>query len=248
MGTEALFTAVLLGDDETVAELLGSGVGAETADEDEQTALHLAAVQDRPGIVRLLLSAGADPNRGSGPEQGELPLAGAATWGHTEAVRILLEAGALPDRRDEFGDTALLSALRNGHATTAGVLLAFGADPELCAEEGESPLLTAVRRGSSPAVRVLLDHGVSAAHQRVALTEARTWLDRDVADGLHAELVHAHGGGHRSVVRRETNREGIETVVVELLRDGEPFAGKERETGHREIAVLLEEALGERTR
>ncbi|MFE5855686.1 ankyrin repeat domain-containing protein [Streptomyces sp. NPDC056500] len=246
-GTDALFTAVLRGDEDAVVALLGSGVSAETSDEDDQTALHLAAVQDQPGIVRRLLAAGADPNRGSGPQAGELPLCGAAIWGLAETVRALLEAGARPDSREEFGGTALLGAVEGGHAATADVLLTFGADSELATEQGVSPLVVAVRRGSPAVVRVLLEHGVSLPGQRVALAEARLWLDRDVAEDLHTELVLAHGEGHRAVTRRETGRDGVETVVVELLRNDEPFAGRERETGHRNIAALLEEALDERT-
>ncbi|MER5828537.1 ankyrin repeat domain-containing protein, partial [Streptomyces mirabilis] len=83
-----LFTAVHEGDEDAVVRLLRSGVSPDAVDEDGQTALYLAAVSDRPGVVRLLLVAGAAPDRLS---QGtDAPLCGAACGGHTEVVRALL--------------------------------------------------------------------------------------------------------------------------------------------------------------
>ncbi|MEK8142632.1 ankyrin repeat domain-containing protein [Streptomyces sp. M10(2022)] len=70
-----------------------SGASAESTDEESTTALYLAAVQDRPAVVRLLLAAGADPDRASGRDAADLPLCGAACGGHTEVVDALLSAG-----------------------------------------------------------------------------------------------------------------------------------------------------------
>ncbi|MYV51973.1 hypothetical protein GT042_05530, partial [Streptomyces sp. SID3212] len=63
-GVPGLFEAVLSGADDTVVGLLRAGVPAEAADGDGTSALYLAAVSDEPGLVRLLLTAGADPERG----------------------------------------------------------------------------------------------------------------------------------------------------------------------------------------
>ncbi|MBO0518184.1 ankyrin repeat domain-containing protein, partial [Streptomyces beijiangensis] len=83
-----------------------------------------------PGIVRLLLAAGADPNRPSGDDTVDLPLCGAASGGHTEVVRALLAAGAEPDLREELDFTAMTWAAQKGYGKTAEVLLAHGADPD----------------------------------------------------------------------------------------------------------------------
>ncbi|NED27853.1 ankyrin repeat domain-containing protein, partial [Streptomyces anulatus] len=80
-----LFDA-LYEDENAVVRALRSGARAESSDEEGTTALYLAAVQDRLEAVRLLLVAGADPNRASGPEASDLPLCGAACGGHTEVV------------------------------------------------------------------------------------------------------------------------------------------------------------------
>ncbi|MGW0700587.1 ankyrin repeat domain-containing protein [Streptomyces sp. NPDC002867] len=236
----ALFAAVYDGADDALVRLLRAGVPAETVDEDGQTPLYLAAVAGDAGIVRLLLAAGADPDRASGPESDDLPLCGAAVGGHTEVVRALLAAGATPDRRELLGFTALTWAVAQGHAGTADALLERGADPDLACPSGEPPLVVAARRGSPSTVRALLRYGASARAE--ALAEARRWLTLDVEQHLREGLL-AQAPGAETVSRRVAE-DGGATVVVEVLRDGRPAAGNEQQTGHGAIATLLEEELG----
>ncbi|MFI6649586.1 ankyrin repeat domain-containing protein [Streptomyces sp. NPDC050529] len=245
-GGPSLFDALYEGEN-AVVRLLRAGVPAESVDEDGASALYLAAVSDRPGVVRLLLAAGADPDRACGPESGDLPLCGAACGGHTEVVETLLAAGARPDLREQFGFTALRWAVGLGHARTAEVLLAYGADACLPGPEGESPLLLAARRGSLPTVRVLLRHGAGAAEGAVeeALGEARRMLDTDLEQEMRAGLRELYGDGDAyEVVVDRTVVDGGETLTVELVRDGRPSAGRDQQTGHGAIATVLERELG----
>ncbi|KAL2191560.1 ankyrin, partial [Thermothelomyces heterothallicus CBS 203.75] len=53
----------------------------------------------------------------------------AASKGHTEVVRALLERGADVTARTELGETPLWSAAHNGHAAAAELLLQHRADP-----------------------------------------------------------------------------------------------------------------------
>ncbi|MFE7753050.1 ankyrin repeat domain-containing protein [Streptomyces sp. NPDC057428] len=237
----SLFDALYEGDD-AVVRALRAGVSAESRDEEGTTALYLAAVQDLPGTVRMLLAAGADPNRASGPDAGDLPLCGAVCGGHTEVAGALLAAGADPDLREEFGFTALHWASDLGLAEVAGILLAHGADPDLPGPHGEPPLVVAARRGSSRTVRTLLGHGARALSP--ALDEARRMLSLDVEHEMREALGALYGAeGHETVVRRAPVDGGV-TVTVELRREGEPFAGQERQTGHGAVATLLEDGLG----
>ncbi|WP_329036383.1 ankyrin repeat domain-containing protein [Streptomyces sp. NBC_00178] len=236
-----LFDALYDGDD-AVVRALRAGASAESRDEEGTTALYLACVQDLPGTVRMLLAAGADPDRASGPEDGDLPLCGAVCGGHTEVAGALLAAGADPDLREGFGFTALHWACELGLAEVAGVLLAHGADPDLPGPHGEPPLVVAARRGSSRTVRTLLGHGAGALSP--ALDEARRALGLDVERELRGALRALYGDeGHETVVSRAPVDGGV-TVSVELRRDGEAFAGQERQTGHGAVATLLEERLG----
>lgn len=243
IGDEPNLFDALYEDENAVVRALRAGAQAEASDEEGTTALYLAAVQDLPGTVRLLLAAGADPDRASGPEAGDLPLCGAACGGHTEVVEALLAAGARPDLREEFGFTALRWAAGLGHAATVEALLAKGADPLRPGPQGEPMLVLAAQRGSARTVRALLEYGAGARGQEavvgMALAEARRLAGVDLERELLGQLEEAYGTGLDAVVRREVV-DGEETVAVELLRDGVTAAGVDRHTGHAEVVELLE--------
>ncbi|WP_351225492.1 ankyrin repeat domain-containing protein [Streptomyces sp. NPDC002133] len=247
--TEELFEALYEGDDDAVVRALRAGAPAEAADEDGQTALYLAASQDRPGTVRLLLAKGADPDRASGPEADELPLCGTAVWGHTEVMSSLLAAGARPDLEENPGVRALTWACRQGRAEVAELLLASGADPDLPGPDGDPPLVTAARRGSPSCVRALLRHGARARAE--ALAEARRWLDLDVEEELRRTLSEPEPepepgpeGKGAVTVARQVEEDGGVTVVVELIGDRGLLRSVEQQTGHAAIVTLLEDTVG----
>lgn len=88
-----------------------------------ETPLHAALCKpNRPAyepVVRVLLAAGADPNRRTTPgvetggfmrdcrTRGEAPLHRAAAFGSEHTIRLLLEAGAAKDLKDANGDSPL---------------------------------------------------------------------------------------------------------------------------------------------
>jgi uncharacterized protein len=88
-----------------------------------ETPLHGALCHaNRPAyelVVRVLIAAGADPNRATKPEvstgafmrdcrtKGETPLHRAAAFGSAASIDLLLEAGASIQARDANGDTPL---------------------------------------------------------------------------------------------------------------------------------------------
>jgi len=83
-------------------------------------------------IVRILLAAGADPNRATRASaatggfmrdcrtRGETPLHRAAAFGSEEAIELLLDAGAAKDAKDLNGDTPL--AWASWHLRPAAIL------------------------------------------------------------------------------------------------------------------------------
>jgi hypothetical protein len=113
------------------------------------TALHLAAAAHRAAIVRMLLSAGADPNACANHRHGR-PLHYAADgvidgpdWNAARQVRTiahLLAAGAAIDAPDKNGATALHRAVRTRCAAAVRALLASGANPDSRNANGSTPL------------------------------------------------------------------------------------------------------------
>ncbi len=86
---------------------------------------------DLVALVRALLDAGADADRGD-RHYDERPLLLAARNGFPRLVEVLLDAGAdVNHQTTSFGLTALMEAARRGHARTVEVLLSAGADPTL---------------------------------------------------------------------------------------------------------------------
>ncbi len=119
-----------------------------------------AAIERAEGMVD-------EPN---GSHQTALMLA--ADAGDTDAVRLLLAAGA--DARATAGteggaqtmtmtlETPLHYAARSGHADVARLLLDAGADPNATTAEGYTPLHWAVYAASLDAVVALLDAGAES--------------------------------------------------------------------------------------
>jgi ankyrin repeat protein len=116
--------AVFHGHERLTAFLIESGADVNLAlDDTGETPLHAALCKTgRPAfdrILKLLLAAGADPNRATIPgvvtgsfmrdcrTKGETPLHRAAAFGSLEAIEMLLGAGAEVDARDVNGDTPL---------------------------------------------------------------------------------------------------------------------------------------------
>ena len=99
---------------------------------------------------------------------GVTPLMLAAEQGHVEAVEYLVGVGAVIDRWDLEGRTALLYTIRGDHHRCAEALLAAGADPDGVVmksaddhdpdheERGLSPIFQAIKQNKKDIVKVLL--------------------------------------------------------------------------------------------
>ena len=72
-------------------------------------------------MVRALLRAGANPNLAH-EDDGRTPLLAAVEGGQRRIVKLLLNAGADPNRADEDGQTALDIARRGGQGEIVQLL------------------------------------------------------------------------------------------------------------------------------
>jgi uncharacterized protein len=132
-----------------------------------QTALHFAAAESQPAMVKELLRHRADPNlrtvinhdlrqlsaeprvqwRSPG---GLTPLLYAARQGCLECVQNLIKGGADANLSDPDGISPLLIATENFHFDTAVYLLKSGADPNHWDWWGRTPLYAAVDLNTLP--------------------------------------------------------------------------------------------------
>lgn len=111
---------------------------------------------DRQAFVGRLRET-PDAARLKGPG-GSTPLMYAALYSDAEAVRMLLDAGADVNSRNDAGATALMWAVDD--VETVRLLIDAGADTNARSDDGRTPLLVAAgRRRAHSVVELLLKHG-----------------------------------------------------------------------------------------
>ena len=122
-------------DTETMRDELEAGENPNVRDYDGSTPLYLvclfADVSKRAATIeciRLLLAHGAAPNATSYTPDASSPLVHAARWKSSEAVAMLLEAGAEVNAVDSHGFSPLHRAVSSGISASVQLLLDHGAD------------------------------------------------------------------------------------------------------------------------
>jgi ankyrin repeat protein len=126
-----------------------------------ENAMMLAALNGDATFVNLLIAKEAEVNK-----KGWTPLHYAATNGHDDIVKILLDHSAYIDAGSPNGTTPLMMAARGGHLSTVKLLLDEGAD-----------------------LRVKNQIGMTA------VDFARKYNEKDVEEGLAARLQSMQQGG-----------------------------------------------------
>ena len=126
IGRTALMHAAQNGHEAVVDTLHRlAGTSVLHADNEGGTALHTAAQHGRPGVVRYLLRAGANPNAVSTNICGVTPLILASQMNHPEAVQALIEASAnVYYSRPSDQITSLILAAQEGHIEVVRALIA----------------------------------------------------------------------------------------------------------------------------
>jgi ankyrin repeat protein len=143
-----------------VEALLAEGVEIDARDEDGETPLIRAILEDHIDVVELLIAHGADVMVRN--ERGLTPLHAGAYSGSAEVARLLLDHGAaLEDRANVSGATPLMVAAEENHVTVAELLITRGADLGIPDRDGFTPLTQAWAKKRTEMVRLLKRHGAT---------------------------------------------------------------------------------------
>lgn len=151
-----------------IAELLiQKGVDINACDQNGVQAIHLASWMQNLPVLELLISYGADVNARRGCPEAHLieelgddrhtPLILAATQGHLDICKVLLNCGANVDDQDSSKCTALYWAVVKNHVDIVKILLNYRAKPNIRGVNGKSPLYIANDRGFSQIVDILIE-------------------------------------------------------------------------------------------
>ena len=154
-----IFDAASVGRTARVAELLDRDPSLVNAfSGDGFFPLALAAFFGFPETVRLLLARGADASQVARNPMKIQALHSAVT-GSFESVKLLVEAGAPVNGKQDKGWTPLHEAVNRNDLEMTRYLLAHGADPRLQNDEGKSAIGLAADKGFGEVLKVLKGAG-----------------------------------------------------------------------------------------
>jgi ankyrin repeat protein/L-ascorbate metabolism protein UlaG (beta-lactamase superfamily) len=183
--------------------------------------VHDAAAAGDVAAVESMISADAELLTARN-ERNETILHVAATGGHLDVVRFLLERGLPVDIGDNEGSTALDAAAIQGHLELVAYLLEEGSDPTHADDFGMTPLHFACYNGHADIARLLIDHG---ADVHAARSTGGMPIHGAAYDG-HIECINLlmeHGadinartvGGYTPIISAAAGTAGLE--AIELL-------------------------------
>ncbi len=185
-----LFRAVVLQNDEALAQALESTTNIDQRDGNGRSALHVAAYRGNHAAMRKLVAAGADANALENDYYDILTIAAVAN--DLETLRLALQLGCKPGNvTSRYQGTALIAAAHLGHVEIVQALIDAGAPLDHVNNLNWTALIESI---------VLGDGGARHTATLKALVEAGA--DVNLPDGRGSTpLQLARNYGYRDMVR-----------------------------------------------
>lgn len=156
-GETPLIMAVKNKQTEMVEFLLSRGADVNAQNKKGDTALMSASTSSDFDLMKILLDHHADPNIRSNDEQTAL-----ITCFKREGIKMLLDAGADIEAKDNIGNTVLIQACHFGLANDAvKFLVNCGANVNAKNNFGYTPLMVSAEMGYADNVKLLLESGAN---------------------------------------------------------------------------------------
>ena len=156
-----LHDAAKIGHVEQVRTLLENGVGIDSKDGFQRTALHWAVNRGHRGVAQLLIEKGANVN--ARDRDAFTPLHLATQLVYTGMARMLIEQGAeLNAKENSWGKTPLHFVAQHGPDGMAQMLIEKGAQVTVRDNLQLTPLHYAALSGQEGIAQLLLDAGADA--------------------------------------------------------------------------------------
>ena len=202
--------------------LLSGSAAAASADIDApdqqgNSALLVAVMQDRPDVARQLLARGASPDAAN--RYHVTPLYVATLHGNTEMMAALLAARADANGAAPSGETLLMTAARAGVVKAMQLLIDAGARVDAREPAFNQTALMLAARGNSPdAIALLLDNGADI-NARTSVGETPAFTPPCKGTGCGSEGVGINRGGLPDRGRRDAVKGGM-TPLLYAAREG----------------------------
>jgi ankyrin repeat protein len=193
--------------------------------------LRAAAIKGDLGKARREIARGAEVD--AKDINGLTPLYFAASHGHTDVVRLLLDHGAAADAGTpgEGSGTALTAAVYFGYDASAKLLMERGARHDLTDYDGRTPLHVAIYKGHDALALDILSRGVSVnTVNRSGNSPLHEAMNRDQED-LCVALVQA---GADWTAKDRYGASAEDRAIAKQLKAVTAAIGDEKERPRRE--------------
>eukprot|EP01100_Stratorugosa_tubuloviscum_P002714 TRINITY_DN1645_c0_g1_i2.p1 TRINITY_DN1645_c0_g1~~TRINITY_DN1645_c0_g1_i2.p1 ORF type:complete len:1407 (-),score=647.45 TRINITY_DN1645_c0_g1_i2:5-4201(-) len=161
--TVRFFNAAYRGHFDEMELLIKSGIGVDTVDAQDATAMHIVAYYGYANCLQLLINTGAKVDVRDA--EGATPLHKASYSGEIRCMMILLQSGASINALDNAGGAPIHIATQKSKINAVQLLLNNGGDCTIIDQNGCVPLHYACSSSTIELVQLLLTQSINICNQ-----------------------------------------------------------------------------------